>query len=160
MYFTYLRVPPSECVCRCLSQAHLRHVKSLISIASYGQHCVLATQVEEPDSSTGQFALVLCNAISTPVDSELAPMLGIRCWFCFVAVCSYVWKFKSENKCTFTFEIKILIFFPVHNCSTLTDRQQLAGKHGRNSVILIAAISCLYWYLEVICRKGILRILE
>lgn len=43
-------------------------MKSLLGVASAGEHCVLATRAEDSGTS-GQFGLVLCNAIGTPVDS-------------------------------------------------------------------------------------------
>nr|CAD7457307.1 unnamed protein product [Timema tahoe] len=50
------------------NECYNKLVKYLLGIASFGEHCVLATKSD--DSSTSQFALILCNAISTPVDSK------------------------------------------------------------------------------------------
>lgn len=45
-----------------------KYVKSLIAIASQGEHCVLAVRSEE---QTGErFTLLVCNSIATPVDSK------------------------------------------------------------------------------------------
>nr|CAD7432265.1 unnamed protein product [Timema monikensis] len=50
------------------NECYNKLVKYLLGIASFGEHCVLATKAD--DSSTSQFSLILCNAISTPVDSK------------------------------------------------------------------------------------------
>nr|CAD7202954.1 unnamed protein product [Timema douglasi] len=50
------------------NECYNKLVKYLLGIASFGEHCVLATKAD--DSSTSQFALILCNAISTPVDKS------------------------------------------------------------------------------------------
>lgn len=49
-------------------QCYNKSVKSLLGVASAGEHCVLATRAEDSGTS-GQFGLILCNAIGTPVDS-------------------------------------------------------------------------------------------
>lgn len=67
-------------------KCYVRNVRSLYAIASWGEHCVLATRASEQDFSPasssaspnpidsaadrGQFNLILCNAISTAVDSK------------------------------------------------------------------------------------------
>lgn len=46
---------------------YTKYVRALISVASYGEHCVLA--VKNESSHPGEpFALLVCNAIATPVD--------------------------------------------------------------------------------------------
>lgn len=52
---------PLQCYSKC--------VKALLGVASYADHCVLATKAEDPGAEGG-FCLVLCNAISTPIDSK------------------------------------------------------------------------------------------
>ncbi|XP_067008662.1 WD repeat-containing protein 35 [Anabrus simplex] len=42
-----------------------KYVRSLLGVASSGEHSVLATRTEE-----GQYVLMLCNAIGTPVDTK------------------------------------------------------------------------------------------
>ena len=44
-----------------------KHVKSLLSVASEGEHCVLATKNEDNISPYG---LIICNSLGTPVDSK------------------------------------------------------------------------------------------
>ena len=44
-----------------------KHVKSLLSVASQGEHCVLATRNED---NINPFGLILCNSLGTPVDSK------------------------------------------------------------------------------------------
>ncbi|XP_063218863.1 WD repeat-containing protein 35 isoform X3 [Bacillus rossius redtenbacheri] len=51
------------------NECYNKFIKSLLGIASYGEHCVLAIKAEE-DNTGGQYGLILCNAISTPVDSK------------------------------------------------------------------------------------------
>jgi len=51
-----------------LFQSYTKNVRALLGITSQGDHCVLATKAEDP--SDGEYALLVCNAISTPVDSK------------------------------------------------------------------------------------------
>ena len=51
-----------------LLQCYHKQVKCLLGVASWGEHCVLATRTED-SATSGQYGLILCNAISTPVDS-------------------------------------------------------------------------------------------
>lgn len=51
------------------NECYNKSVKSLLGVASAGDHCVLATRAEDSGTS-GQFGLILCNAISTPVDTK------------------------------------------------------------------------------------------
>lgn len=45
-----------------------------MGMASSGEHCVLAVRT---DDGSGQFGLIICNAIGTPVDSELLLFVSI-----------------------------------------------------------------------------------
>ena len=47
--------------------SYTKYVKKLISIHAAGENCVLATQAEDVP---GQYVLILCNAIGSPVDSK------------------------------------------------------------------------------------------
>ena len=51
----------------CLCPSYTKYVKKLISIHAAGENCVLATQAEDVP---GQYVLILCNAIGSPVDSK------------------------------------------------------------------------------------------
>ena len=42
----------------------MKFIKNLINIAAAGDHCVLSTRA---DDVSGQFVLILCNAIGTPI---------------------------------------------------------------------------------------------
>lgn len=46
-----------------------KNVRALISIASYGDHCVLAVKNDLAQGSE-QFALLVCNTIATPIDTK------------------------------------------------------------------------------------------
>lgn len=48
-------------------ERHIKYVKQLIAIRASGENCVFATRT---DDSSGQFILILCNAIGSPVDSK------------------------------------------------------------------------------------------
>ena len=48
------------------NERYAKYVKRLSSIRGCGEYCVLATKGEE----AGQFILILCNAIGSPVDSK------------------------------------------------------------------------------------------
>lgn len=39
----------------------------LLALAAYGEHCVLATRLDT-DNPMGQYGLLLCNTLGTPVD--------------------------------------------------------------------------------------------
>ncbi|PSN48259.1 WD repeat-containing protein 35, partial [Blattella germanica] len=65
LIFNYLLYAMFSCVFQCYNKS----VKSLLAIAACGEHCVLATRAEEAGNS-GQYGLILCNAISTPVDTK------------------------------------------------------------------------------------------
>ena len=47
-------------------QKNYKNVKGLISMAAFGDHCVLATNQEESNS----YLLLLCNALGTPIDTK------------------------------------------------------------------------------------------
>ncbi|XP_069691780.1 WD repeat-containing protein 35 isoform X3 [Periplaneta americana] len=51
------------------NECYNKSVKSLLGVASAGEHCVLATRAEDGGTG-GQYGLILCNAISTPVDTK------------------------------------------------------------------------------------------
>lgn len=48
-------------------QHFIKHIKYLMGMAASGEHCVLAVRT---DDGSGQFGLIICNAIGTPVDSK------------------------------------------------------------------------------------------
>lgn len=49
----------------------MRYVPVLLGLAAYGDYCVLATRMDS-DSSIGQYGLLLCNTLGTPVDGDIA----------------------------------------------------------------------------------------
>ncbi|XP_046828988.1 WD repeat-containing protein 35 [Vespa crabro] len=50
-----------------------KFVRTLISIASCGEHCVLAVK-NDPTQGSEQFALLVCNTIATPIDTKFLDM--------------------------------------------------------------------------------------
>nr|XP_012150631.1 PREDICTED: WD repeat-containing protein 35 isoform X2 [Megachile rotundata] len=50
-----------------------KYVKALVSIASYGDHCVLAVKNDLVQGSE-QFALLVCNSIATPIDTKFTDL--------------------------------------------------------------------------------------
>ncbi|GBG63808.1 hypothetical protein CBR_g39592 [Chara braunii] len=48
------------------NETFCKYVKRLIDIKAAGDHCVVSTRGEEP----GQYILILCNAIGSPIDSK------------------------------------------------------------------------------------------
>ena len=48
-------------------EKHVKYVKQLLTIRAAGEHCVFATRA---DDDSGQYVLILCNAIGSPVDSK------------------------------------------------------------------------------------------
>ncbi|XP_012278888.1 WD repeat-containing protein 35 [Orussus abietinus] len=51
------------------NSCYTKYVRTLISMASQGDHCVLAVR-NEPMQASEQFALLVCNAIATPIDTK------------------------------------------------------------------------------------------
>ncbi len=51
----------------------MKQVRQLVGVASSGDHCVLATRLNDEEvqgGGQGTFGLILCNALGTPVDSK------------------------------------------------------------------------------------------
>ena len=51
----------------------MKQVRQFIGTASCGDHCVLATRLDDEEiqiSTQCDFGLILCNALGTPVDSK------------------------------------------------------------------------------------------
>ncbi|XP_065063167.1 WD repeat-containing protein 35-like [Rhopilema esculentum] len=85
------------------NERYVKYVKNLISISAAGNHCVLSTKA---DDSTGQFVLVLCNAIGTPLDSryiDIEPVYVTMTVNSIIASSKeafYAWQYKSVKKLT------------------------------------------------------------
>ncbi|XP_076333007.1 intraflagellar transport protein Oseg4 isoform X2 [Tachypleus tridentatus] len=82
------------------NEKYVKYVKHLLTMAACGEFCSLATKADDSD---GQYALILCNAIGTPVDSRYVEME-----VCFVTMTStyviatsrdtiYVWHFRTPK---------------------------------------------------------------
>jgi len=84
-------------------------VKSLLGVASAGEHCVLATRAEDSGTS-GQFGLVLCNAIGTPVDSMYHVCYPEWCFF-LIIVEKILWTGSALLIIDFPFQSQV--FFAV-----------------------------------------------
>jgi WD repeat-containing protein 35 len=90
-----------NCVCfwdTSTDERHIKYVKSLISIRASGENCVFATKT---DDGSGQFILILCNAIGSPVDSKYIDIepLFITMTPYHVIVASnelvYIWQYRT-----------------------------------------------------------------
>eukprot|EP00050_Salpingoeca_kvevrii_P018636 m.76510 g.76510 ORF g.76510 m.76510 type:complete len:1153 (+) comp8114_c0_seq1:167-3625(+) len=79
----------------------IKYVKNLTGINASGDHCVLTTKA---DDNSGQFVLILCNSIGTPIDSkyiDIEPIfLDMTDTHIVVASreCVYVWAYRTSNK--------------------------------------------------------------
>eukprot|EP00051_Salpingoeca_urceolata_P028079 m.484856 g.484856 ORF g.484856 m.484856 type:complete len:1179 (-) comp23570_c0_seq1:94-3630(-) len=79
---------------------NIKFVKKLLGVAAAGDHCVLATVA---DDQSGQYVLILCNAIGTPVDSryiDIEPVFVDMSDTHIVAAsrnCVYVWNYKTSK---------------------------------------------------------------
>ncbi|KAL6750533.1 intraflagellar transport protein [Haematococcus lacustris] len=75
-----------------------KYVRKLMAIQAFGDFCVLATKGE----NTGEFILILCNAIGSPVDSkyiEVEPKFLTITNYHVVAASDeavYVWQFRTS----------------------------------------------------------------
>lgn len=94
----------------------VKNIKQLITIRATGENCVFATRA---DDSTGQYILILCNTIGTPVDSKYIDIqpthVALSSYHVIVASTEtvYVWQFAtsgSRNKINRREEGRELIF--------------------------------------------------
>lgn len=79
-------------------ERHIKYVKQLITIRAAGDNCVFATRT---DDNSGQYILILCNAIGSPVDSKYIDVepLYLAMTEHHVIVASneqvYVWQYRN-----------------------------------------------------------------
>lgn len=79
-----------------------KHVRALISMASQGEHCVLAVK-NDPSQGGEQYALLVCNAIATPIDTkhlDLEPIWVAMTSNTLVAASKnnfFVWNFRTPR---------------------------------------------------------------
>ncbi|KAM5143257.1 WD repeat-containing protein 35 isoform 2-T2 [Callospermophilus lateralis] len=85
------------------NEKYVKYVKSIISITTCGDFCILATKADE---SHPQFVLVLCNSIGTPLDPKYIDIVPL-----FVAMTKthviaaskeafYIWQYRVAKKLT------------------------------------------------------------
>ncbi|XP_013413466.1 WD repeat-containing protein 35-like [Lingula anatina] len=85
------------------NERYVKYVKNLLSISACGDYCCLATRA---DDVSGQYVLVLCNSIGTPLDSkyiELEPGYVTMTKTHIVAASKeafYTWQYKTTQKLT------------------------------------------------------------
>ncbi|XP_030346038.1 WD repeat-containing protein 35 isoform X2 [Strigops habroptila] len=85
------------------NEKYVKYVKSLISITTYGDFCVLATKADE---NQPQYVLVLCNSIGTPLDPkyiDIGPLFVTMTKTHVVAASKeafYVWQYRVAKKLT------------------------------------------------------------
>ncbi|KAL8581320.1 WD repeat-containing protein 35 [Nucella lapillus] len=83
------------------NEKYVKYVKNLITITACGDYCCLATKADEV---VGQYVLVLCNSIGTPLDSkyvEMDPVYLTMTRSHVVAACKeafYTWHFKNPKR--------------------------------------------------------------
>ncbi|KAF2982220.1 hypothetical protein EK904_002644, partial [Melospiza melodia maxima] len=105
--YAYTRADRPEC---CVvfwdtknNEKYVKYVKSLISITTYGDFCVLATKADE---NQPQYVLVLCNSIGTPLDPkyiDIEPLFVTMTRTHVIAaskVAFYVWQYRVAKKLT------------------------------------------------------------
>uniref|UniRef100_A0A803W6F1 WD repeat-containing protein 35 n=1 Tax=Ficedula albicollis TaxID=59894 RepID=A0A803W6F1_FICAL len=105
--YAYTRADRPEC---CVvfwdtknNEKHVKYVRSLISITTYGDFCVLATKADE---NQPQYVLVLCNSIGTPLDPkyiDIEPLFVTMTKTHVIAACKdafYVWQYRVAKKLT------------------------------------------------------------
>lgn len=79
-------------------ERNVKYVKQLIAIRAAGENCVFATRT---DDASGQFILILCNAIGSPVDSKYIDteptFLAMTPYHVIVASADqvYVWQYRT-----------------------------------------------------------------
>ncbi|KAI0210975.1 WD repeat-containing protein 35 [Lamellibrachia satsuma] len=83
------------------NEKYVKYVKNLLSICACGDYCCLTTKGDE---ATGQYILVVCNSIGTPLDSkyiEMDPLYVTMTQTHIIAASKeafYVWQFKNIKK--------------------------------------------------------------
>ncbi|XP_043921710.1 WD repeat-containing protein 35 [Protopterus annectens] len=96
------------------NEKHVKYVKSLLSITTFGDFCILATKVDEnapqeeneTDSVGSSYALVLCNSIGTPLDSkyiDVEPLFVTMTKTHVIAASKlafYIWQYRVAKKLT------------------------------------------------------------
>ncbi|KAM7334874.1 hypothetical protein ACRRTK_005351 [Alexandromys fortis] len=85
------------------NEKYIKYVKSLISITTCGDFCILATKADE---NHPQFVLVLCNSIGTPLDPkyiDLVPLFVAMTKTHVIAASKeafYTWQYRVAKKLT------------------------------------------------------------
>ncbi|NXW58812.1 WDR35 protein, partial [Eurystomus gularis] len=85
------------------NEKYVKYVKSLISITTYGDFCVLATKADE---NQPQYVLVLCNSIGTPLDPkyiDIGPLFVTMTKTHVIAASKeafYIWQYRVARKLT------------------------------------------------------------
>ncbi|XP_066495950.1 WD repeat-containing protein 35 [Tiliqua scincoides] len=85
------------------NEKYLKYVKSLISITTCGDFCILATKADE---NQPQYVLVLCNSIGTPLDPkyiDIAPLFVTMTKTQVIAASKeafYTWQYRVAKKLT------------------------------------------------------------
>ncbi|EGW08224.1 WD repeat-containing protein 35 [Cricetulus griseus] len=85
------------------NEKYVKYVKSLISITTCGDFCILATKADE---NHPQFVLVLCNSIGTPLDPkyiDLVPLFVAMTKTHVIAASKeafYTWQYRVAKKLT------------------------------------------------------------
>lgn len=100
--FSYLKADRAEhCVCFWAvdsNERHVKYVKNFMMVRSAGEHCVFVTRAED---APGQYILILCNAIGSPVDSkyiDIEPVFVSMTPYHLIVASNdevYVWQFRS-----------------------------------------------------------------
>ncbi|KFV77076.1 WD repeat-containing protein 35, partial [Dryobates pubescens] len=85
------------------NEKYVKYVKSLISVTTYGDFCVLATKADE---NQPQYVLVLCNSIGTPLDPkyiDIEPLFATMTKTHVIAASKeafYIWQYRVAKKLT------------------------------------------------------------
>ncbi|XP_078503870.1 WD repeat-containing protein 35 [Lissotriton helveticus] len=96
------------------NEKYIKYVKSLVSITTCGDFCILATKADENhpqednemDSNGSKYALVLCNSIGTPLDSkyiDIAPLFVTMTKSHVIAASReafYIWQYRVAKRLT------------------------------------------------------------
>uniref|UniRef100_A0A7M4EBJ1 WD repeat-containing protein 35 n=3 Tax=Crocodylus porosus TaxID=8502 RepID=A0A7M4EBJ1_CROPO len=85
------------------NEKYVKYVRSLISITTCGDFCILATKADE---SQPQYVLVLCNSIGTPLDPkyiDIGPLFVTMTKTHVIAASKeafYIWQYRVAKKLT------------------------------------------------------------
>ncbi|KAH0520873.1 WD repeat-containing protein 35 [Microtus ochrogaster] len=112
------------------NEKYIKYVKSLISITTCGDFCILATKADE---NHPQFVLVLCNSIGTPLDPKYIDLVPL-----FVAM-TKTHVIAASKEAFYTWQYRVAKKLTALEINQIT-RSRKEGRESRLAIIDIAGV--------------------